>query len=573
MPVFRMLRDFFRPYRGRFFLATLLLLCNQSASFGIPLLIGRAVDGLAAGVRLPLLLFRLALILALGAARLVLGFVQITLYESSANRIVTDLRQALYEHLQELSFSYFDRTPTGDLMSRLTQDIEFVRNFFAFGVSHGVNILVVLLAATAVLYSLDWQLALVYSVILPPVALCVGRFGRAVRRGVVSRQEQAARLNVAAQENIAGVRVVRAFGAEGTEMAKFRRENDRMRLRNMEVSRLHAFYGPLFGFFNGLGTLCVLYFGGRQVIAREVTLGIFVSFHFYLGLLAWPIWALGPTINTWKQAEGAALRLAEILHAAPEIALAPSPLTPPAAACEIRFERVSFSYGEEPILSDVSFTARAGEKIALLGLTGSGKTTLVNLIPRFYAPTGGRILVDGADLSRLDLHAWRKSIGTVLQETFLFSTTIAANIAFGKPDATQDEIERAARAAQIHDFIAGLPKGYETLVGERGLGLSGGQKQRVALARALICDPRVLILDDATASVDTETEQAIQRALQAAVRGRTTFIIAQRLSTIRLADQILVLQGGRLLDSGNHACLYERNRFYRELYDLQLKRA
>jgi ATP-binding cassette subfamily B protein len=540
----------------------------------IPYLIGRTVERcLVHGglTNLAPLIASLELILALGLARLGFGFMQIHLLETTANKVIASLREGIYRHLQGLSFSYFDRVPTGDLMSRLTQDMEFVRNFLAFGVSHGIALTGITAVVITMLFVLDWQLALIYLILLPPVLFIVRRFGRGIHRGVLARQEQVARMNVTVQENIAGVRAVRAFGAEGVESARFWRENDLLRQKNMAVMKLHAFYGPLFAFCAGLGALAVIWFGGRQVIAGHAGIGVFVSFYFYLGLLNWPINALGPTINLWKQAEGSAARLAEILDAGSDIVPPASPVDLGRIKGVIRFEHVSFSYGEEQILTDISFTAAPGQRVAILGLTGSGKTTLVNLIPRFYDPTAGAITIDGHDLRLLDLHRLRGQIGTVLQETFLFSTTIGANIAFGRPGAEQAEIEEAANAARIHDFIAGLPKGYDTIIGERGIGLSGGQRQRLALARAILMNPRILILDDATASVDMETEQAIQKALDRLAQGRTTFVITQRVSTARQADLIIVLEDGRLIDGGDHENLLKQNRFYRELYKLQVE--
>ena len=397
-----------------------------------------------------------------------------------------------------------------------------------------------------------------------------------MRKAVVEKQIQSGILNAKVQENITGIRVVKAFAMEDSEIAKFDVENERMLQKNLKVTKLQAFLQPFLIFGAYIGIAAILWYGGYRVIVGQMSLGKLISFVFYLSMLNWPFTMLAPNTNQIRQVEGAVKRVTEILFQPEEITSAKNGgIALPHLTGKIEFSAVTFGYHHQetsdgyPIIKDLNLTVLPGEKVAIIGLTGSGKSTLVSLIPRFYDPQKGRILVDGVTLTELDLNWWRQQIGLVLQETFLFSATIADNIAFGKPDATLDAIREAAKAAQIDDYIMTLPERYNTIVGERGVGLSGGQKQRVAIARAILLNPRILILDDSTSSVDVETEREIQAALEKLMLHRTTIIITQRLSTAKLADRVIILDSGEIRAEGTHENLMDHDQLYQELYNIQ----
>ncbi len=518
--------------------------------------------------------------------------------EYLAQKVIYDLRNALYDHLQRLSFSFYDHAVTGQLMSRVTGDVETLRRFLGFGLINLVSNVLTLSAVLVVLFSLHWRLALVSLVTAPPAAVIVATFSRRVRPKYLAIQQQLAAITTRLQENLSGVRVVRAFAREEDEEERFDSENLGYLRRHLEAVRLWAFFFPLMNFITGAGTALLIWYGGREVILGRLSLGSLVAFNSFLLMLIMPLRMLGWIVNLSQRAQAAGQRIFEILDTEPEVKDLPGARPLGRVRGEVVFENVSFSYGgppvawlaragegtggrrtpadggtrrEAPVVHDINLRVRPGETVALLGATGSGKSTLVNLIPRFYDPTAGRVLVDGTDVREVTLGSLRRQIGVVLQDTFLFSASIRENIAYGRPEATLEEVRRAARAAEIDDFIMTLPQGYDTVVGERGVGLSGGQKQRVAIARALLMDPRILILDDCTSSVDTETEQAIQRALARLMKGRTTFVIAQRLTTLRQADRIVVLERGRIVDEGGHDELLARSRIYREIYELQFR--
>lgn len=518
--------------------------------------------------------------------------------EYLAQRVIYDLRNALYGHLQRLSFSFYDHAVTGQLMSRVTSDVETLRRFLGFGLINLVSNVLTLSAVLVVLFSLHWRLALVSLVTAPPAGVIVATFSRRVRPKYLAIQQQLAAITARLQENLSGVRVVRAFAREEDEEERFDSENLGYLRRHLEAVRLWAFFFPLMNFITGAGTALLIWYGGREVILGRLSLGSLVAFNSFLLMLIMPLRMLGWIVNLSQRAQAAGQRIFEILDTEPEVKDLPGARPLGQVRGEVVFENVSFSYSrpaitwlarteedtggrrtcadagtlrEAPVVHDIDLRVWPGETVALLGATGSGKSTLVSLIPRFYDPTSGRVLIDGTDVREVTLESLRRQIGVVLQDTFLFSASIRENIAYGRPEATLEEVRRAARAAEIDDFIMTLPQGYDTVVGERGVGLSGGQKQRVAIARALLMDPRILILDDSTSSVDTETEHAIQRALARLMKGRTTFVIAQRLTTLRQADRIVVLDKGRIVDEGGHDELLARSRIYREIYELQFR--
>jgi len=569
--VFRLLRQV-RPYRWRVALALGMVFLSTGLVAVQPMLIRFAVDEVYQAGRWHWLGGVALGLMAATILRSAFGYLERISMEWIAQRTIYDLRNAIYAQLQSLSFSFYDQAQTGELMSRATADVEMLRRFLSFGILRLTSSALTLAVVVTLLMMMDVRLALVSMASIPLLILTVWRFATTVRPRYRQIQEQLAVITTVLQEAIAGVRVVRAFAQEDREIERFRRENWQYLDLNITTVRLWALYFPLMTFLGGLGSTAVLWYGGSRVIAGELSIGAMVAFQTLLMQLIMPIRMLGWLVNMASQAAAAGQRVYDILDTESAVRDKPGAVELLSPVGHVRFNRVSFSYGgDSPVLSDVSIDARPGETIALLGATGSGKSTVINLVPRFYDVTAGSITIDGRDVRDVTLRSLRANIGMVLQETFLFSASLKENIAYGRPGVREAELIAAAKAAQIHDFILGLPDGYNTLIGERGIGLSGGQKQRVAVARALLMDPRVLILDEATSSVDSETELAMQKALQAVMKDRTTFVIAQRLSTVRRAHQIIVLQDGRIVEQGRHDTLLAQDGIYREIYDLQFR--
>ncbi|MEA2642434.1 MAG: ATP-binding cassette, subfamily multidrug efflux pump [Chloroflexota bacterium] len=491
--------------------------------------------------------------------------------EYGAQCVAYDLRRLMYEHLQKLSFSWHDQAQTGQLMARATSDVEQLRNFSGRGFIMLVQIVLMCSAIGVVLFLTNWKLAIASMVMLPFVARTVTLYNRAIRPLYWQVQQELAVLATVVQENIAGARVVRAFAREPYEIQKFKTQNAVLQRQYLETTEISVFANPFMDVISQLGTVVVLWFGGYLIITGELSVGQLVAFNTYLLLLTRPIRRLGNLIGQASQAMAAGERIFEILDAPLDVDDTPGAPPLPTARGEVVFDHVWSSYvGSAPVLRDVTFRAEPGQTVAVLGATGSGKTSIVNLIPRFYDVSDGRVLIDGHDVRDVQLQSLRRQIGMVLQDTVLFSGTIRDNIAFGVPDATDEQVVAAARAARAHDFISEIPDGYATKVGERGITLSGGQKQRIAIARALLLDPRILILDDFTSAVDTETESLIRQALDVLMKGRTTFVIAQRVSTVQSADRIIVLDKGEIVGMGTHGELMETNSIYAEIYQLQL---
>jgi ATP-binding cassette subfamily B protein len=483
--------------------------------------------------------------------------------------IEVDLRERLYAHLQSLELGFFDRQQTGQLMSRATVDLQAVRFFLGYGLIFiAQSALTIVFAAAAMIY-IDPQLAAVALIPVPFVVMVAARFGRRSRPALQEVQQRIAELTAEAEENISGVRVVKAFAREDRQLARFERSVSRVFEQSMISTRLRAFYSPFIAFLPQLGLAAILVYGGRRVIDDAMTLGQFTAFYTLLLMLLGPMRTLGISLGMAQRATASGARVFELLDRAPRITSPQAAPPLPEGAGEVVLEDVTLQYegASTPALRDVSLRVEAGTTVALVGATGSGKTSLAQLLPRLYDPTFGRVLVDGADVRSVDVVSLRRAIAVVSDDPFLFSASVHENIAYARGEATREEVEAAARRAQAHDFIAALPEGYDTRVGERGLTLSGGQRQRIAIARALLADPRILILDDATASVDASTENRIKVALREAMRGRTTFIIAHRLSTIALADEIVVLEGGAVACRGTHDALLERNDLYREIVE------
>ena len=501
----------------------------------------------------------------------VFSFTQRYLMERVAQKVIYNLRNDLYEHLQQLSFSYYEKTQTGQLMSRATSDVEMLKRFYGFGLIHLFQGIVMFTGVVIVIFSMHWRLALLTLLSLPIILGTILRFGQKVAPAYQAIQEELAELTSVLQENLTGIRVVKAFGQEGFEENKFDQYNTGLLQKNLNAVRIWAYYFPFLGFLTGLAAAVILWYGGREVILGNLRLGELVAFNSYLLLLVMPMRMLGWVVNLSQRALTSADRVYEILDTKPEVGDLPHARDLTEVIGEVSFRDVSFSYREDvEALKGIHFTAQPGQQIAIVGTTGSGKTTLVNLLPRFYDPTAGQVMVDGTDIKQFTLQSLRRQIGFVSQDTFLFSTSIAENIGYGDPTADRDAVIEAAKAAQIHDFIDTLPQGYDTVVGERGVGLSGGQKQRIAIARALLKDPKILILDDYTSSVDAHTEYLIREALELLMANRTSFVIAQRISTVLSADLILVMDDGEIVDRGTHSELLTTSPLYAEIYNIQL---
>ena len=512
------------------------------------------------------------LIVAFALVRGAFAFTQAYMGERVSQSVAFDLRNELFAKIQRLSFSYHDRHRTGQLMVRATDDVEKVRMFIGQGLLMALQSLVLMTGTLIILSLTNLRLMLIVLPILPLAFALFMVFGGIARPMFEMVQRKLSAMNAVLQENVAGIKVVKAFNRERQQQERFGRAADDYMGQMLRVMRLMTFLMPTIFLLANLGQAVVLYFGGGQIIAGTLTLGEWQKFSLYLVFVFIPVGQLGFIITQMSQAAASAGRIFEILDARSEVADEPGSRPLAAVRGQVEFKQVTFRYfgGETPVLDGVSFTAQAGQTVALLGMTGSGKSTIINLIPRFYDPSEGRVLIDGHDIRQVRLESLRAQIGIVLQETTLFSGTIRDNIAFGRSDASMEQVIAAAQAAAAHDFIQEFPQGYETQVGERGTTLSGGQKQRLAIARALLLDPRILILDDSTSSVDLQTEYQIQRALDRLMVGRTSFVIAQRISTVLNADQILVLDQGRIAASGNHEELLDSSEIYADIYSSQL---
>jgi ATP-binding cassette subfamily B multidrug efflux pump len=519
-----------------------------------------------------LLIMATLTIVLFAVARGVFAFGQNFMSQALSENIAFDLRNDLFSKIQRLSFSYHDKNRTGQLMIRATDDVERLRVFIGQGLLLALQALILLAGTLIILLLTNARLTLVVLPILPLALLIFMGFGAIAQPLFVEVQKRLGRVNTTLQENLAGLKVVKAFTSEAREEKRFHDSIDHLLEQRVKVSRIFSFLFPFIFLIANLGQAAVLYFGGRQIINGTLTLGEWQKFSLYLIYVFIPMGQLGFIISLMAQAGASAERIFEILDTKNDVENKPGAVDVSTVEGRVEFRDVTFRYfqGSEPVLNDISFSAEPGQTVALLGATGSGKSSIINLIPRFYDVSEGQVLIDGHDVRDLTLESLRQHIGIVLQETVLFSGTIRDNIAFGRPNATDDEIVAAAQAAAAHDFITAFPQGYETPVGERGATLSGGQKQRVAIARALLLDPHILILDDSTSSVDLNTEYEIQKALDTLMKGRTSFVIAQRISTVLNADQILVLDKGSVVARGTHEELMEESPVYADIYHSQL---
>ena len=560
------LLGFLRPYRAGATWSLVLAAFAISATVAIPWLTGLGIDAVTRGDRGDVRLYA-GLVAAAALVRVVLSVARRLVAGRVSLGVELDLRNRLYEHLQELELGFFARQQTGQLMSRSTVDLASVRFFLGYGLVFIAQSALTIALASVAMFLLQPGLAALALLPVPFVVLVAARYGRRSRPALTEVQQRIAELTADVEENVSGVRVVKAFAAEERQLGRFRGSVARVFDQSMVATRLRAFYNPFIGFLPNLGLAVVLLVGGRQVVNGSLTIGDFTAFYAYLLLLIGPMRQLGIALGMAQRATASGTRIFELLDREPQV-VAPAGAPPlPAGAGRVELDHVSFAYegSAAPALRDVDLVVDAGTTVALVGATGSGKTTLVQLLGRLYDPTSGSVRIDGADVRSVELRSLRREIAVVDDDPFLFSASVHDNIAYGRPSASREEVELAARRAQAEAFVEALPEGYDTRVGERGLTLSGGQRQRVAIARALLADPRILVLDDATSSVDATTEQAIKAALREVMAGRTTFVIAHRLSTIALADEIVVLEDGRVAARGTHAELIERSPLYAEI--------
>ena len=560
-------------YKSSLVIGYVSLFLGLAAMLAVPQFIGYVIDDGIADDNNSIVIWGSLAIVGLAVFTGLFTYIRSYIFQSLAERVGTDLRAEYYRKLQDLNFAYYDRSQTGQLMSRGSEDINSIRRFMMFSMRMLVYGTVMMVAIVVLLFRADPGLALVSLAVLPLLILTAYRFGRVIRPRFLAIQSQFGEMSSVMQENLSGTRVVRVFAQEQREIDRFDNSLRTLYNRQIDAVRVWSRSYPMMTFLNEVGIAFVLWYGGRSVLQGNLSIGTLVEFNLYLAMLAMPVRTLGWIVNSMARAIASGDRIFEIIDTEPAIRSPerPVPLENPVGV--VAFDDVSFVYpgtGAE-VLSKVTFESQPGKVTALFGPTGSGKSTLTSLIPRFYDVTSGRVTIDGIDVRDLDLEQLRGLVAFVQQDVFLFGRTIKENISFGNSGATDEEIERAARIAGAHGFIIEQAQGYDTIVGERGVSLSGGQKQRVSIARALCADPRILILDDATSSVDTETEYGIQQELRGAMGNRTTFVIAQRLLSLRDADEILVLDQGRIVERGTHDELVARGGMYSRVYDLQLR--
>jgi len=578
---------YLRKYRVTFWIGALCVLCNNGVWILFPLVIRRAIDDLNLGVTRHKLFTYSALLLAVAGTKAIFQFLTRWILIGVSREIEFDLRNDLFTHLERLSYSFYQRTRTGDIMARATNDLNAVRMLAGPGIMYTANTVVFTVGALVFMLSISPRLTLFAFLPLPVVSIVVQYFGRKIHERFERIQAMFSDISAKAQENFSGARLIRAYVQEQAEIESFERENTEYIARSLKLVRLMGMLWPTLETLLGLAVVIVLWIGGREVLQHRISVGSFVAFNTYMVQLTWPIISLGWVINIFQRGTASMGRIQNLLAEQPEVTDAAVPATgaPTEVRGGIEFRNLSFHYGhtlvaaergmghvhgDEAVLKNINLRVPEGTSLAIVGPTGSGKSTLVSLIPRIYDAAEGSVLIDGRPIGEFPLEVLRRHIGFVPQETFLFSDTIRENIAFGAEQATDADVRRAAEAANIADEIESFPQGYNTFVGERGLTLSGGQKQRTAIARALIRSPRILVLDDALASVDTQTEDRILNHLREIMQGRTTIFISHRVSTVLNADRIAVLHDGQIVEYGTHEELIERNGYYTELYNKQL---
>jgi ATP-binding cassette subfamily B multidrug efflux pump len=567
------IREFIKPYLFQVIATGVILLLMTGANLAIPEIIRRVIDIGLTGGEVRYLLNSALIILGIGLSIAGLDFANRYLSSWVSYKITFDLRNRLYDHIQHLSFSYHDRTQTGQLINRCIEDVRSIQQFTGTGIIELLRICLLIIGVIVLLLLDNVKLAAIALIPMVPLVIMTTRFGGRVGNLFYQVDQALGDLSARLQENVSGVQVVRAFAREPYEIQRFNKRNRNLYEARLTVIREWSRVMPTSHSFIAMSTVLILWFGGNMVIKGDMTLGEIVAFNSYLLLMAEPARQLVMLVNTAGEASAGIKRIFEVLEIEPEITSPPDAVVLGPIKGRVEFKDVCFRYKGETsiVLEDINLVVEPNQVIALIGPTGSGKTSFVNLIPRFYDVSEGAILVDGHDIRELDLQTFRKQIGIVLQTSLLFSDTIKANIAYGAPDSSIEDVIKAAKAAQAHEFIMEMVSGYDTEIGERGVTLSGGQRQRVAIARALLLDPRILILDDSTSSVDTQTERLIQKALNRLMEGRTTFVIAQRLSSVMRADLILVLDDGRIVEKGTHQELLDKGGLYQEIFNLQLR--
>ena len=562
------LLGFLAPYRGSLLVSTVLAVLSQAAAIAIVVVVGEAIDGIEERRGTGHLFWIVVAIAVMGVVKAALMWGRRIISGRQALGIEKDMREGLYAHLLRLSFGFYDRHQTGQLMSRATVDLQSVRFFLGFGLIFFFQHVLTVVSVTAVLLVIEWRLALIALAITPVIVAVAYRYSTVSHPVLREVQNRLGEVATVTEESIVGVHVVKAFAQEERRLRQFERASGGVFEQTVRAFRQRAVYVPLLSFLPLLAQAAVLLAAGRMVVNGSLSIGDFFTFNLLLAMLIVPLRSLGMWIGQAQRATASGERIFEVMDEPEGVEDRPGARDLPDGPGEIRFESVSFGYApDRPVLDGIDLELAPGRTVALIGHTGSGKTTLAALVPRFYDATEGRVLVDGVDVRDVTRRSLRREIGVISQDPFLFSATVRENIAFGVLDATDEQVERAARAAQAHEFVEELPHGYDTVIGERGITLSGGQRQRLAIARALVIDPRILILDDATASVDATTEARIRAGLAEAMRGRTTIIIAHRLSTIALADEIVVLDGGRVAARGTQAELLRTSPVFREIHE------
>ena len=574
LPTLIRLLGYLRPYKVKIALVVLCMLASAALSLTPPWLTKVAVDKAILGRDLRLLWLLAASVVGIAVLQGGVDFFVRYLAESTGQKALFDIRQDVYSHLTGLSFSYFDRARTGDIMSRITSDGDAVQRFLGFSCVNIIGNSLILVGIAVVMLLWDVRLALLYLAFLPFMVYGMSGYAFRVRPAFRKVRQVLAEMTQSIRENLAGIQVVKLFCAEQQALQSFSGSNERFYETNVGASRISSLWMPYVMVLMGVGSGFVVWFAGRQIVAGRMTLGTLIGFTSYISLLMRPVRQTGMLLGESLVSVAAAERIFDVLDTEPEVKDLPGASVMPPIEGAVTYDRVCFSYDKQmQVLHDISFSVKPGETVALVGPTGAGKTTIVHLLPRFYDPDSGKIFIDGHDISGVTVKSLRKQIGIVLQETFLFDRSIRENIAFGKRRATLSEVKAAARAAEIDEFIESLPQGYDTLVGQRGAILSGGQRQRIAIARMLLTDPRIVILDESTSSLDVQTEEKLQLAMKALFKGRTVFVIAHRLWTTMNADRILVVEGGRIVQNGSHSELVGVPGPYRDIYHLQLAQA
>jgi ATP-binding cassette subfamily B protein len=562
------LLGFLKPYKWSLVVSIVLAVGSQAAAIGIAYLTGTGLEKALTSPTARQLYVVAALVLAVGAARALFMSGRRLISGRQALGVEFDMRNALYAKLLRLSFGFYDRHQTGQLLSRATVDLQTVRFFLGYGLVFFFQNVLTIVGATAIMFIVNWRLALVATAVTPLIVIFAYRYSSVAHPVLRDVQQKMADVATVAEENIVGVHVVKSFAQERNELDKFSDRTERVFSRSIDANKQRALYVPLLSFLPLIMQAGVLLVGGRMVANGTLDFGTFFFFNLLVVMLVMPLRMLGMWIGQSQRATASGERIFEVLDEPEEISEKALAVEMPPGDGRIRYEHVTFEYAPgRPVLQDIDLELDPGKTVALIGHTGSGKTTLASLVPRFYDVTQGRLTIDGVDVRDAKLQSLRREIGIVSQDPFLFSATVRENIAFGRPDATDEDIARAARLAQAHEFIERLPDGYESVIGERGITLSGGQRQRLAISRALAMEPRILLLDDATASVDATTEAKIRLGLREAMKGRTTIIIAHRLSTISLADELVVLDAGRVVGRGTDEELLQTNAVYRDIHE------